>query len=71
MDVQGEIGAAAAKASPPIAVAVVSISGWGVQEWMFAATLGYIVLQALYLLWKWHREWREPPPDDDANDTHA
>jgi hypothetical protein len=46
------------KVSPPVTVAIASAQGWGIQEWMYAATLGYIVLQALYLLWKWHKEWK-------------
>lgn len=47
------------KTAPIVAVAGASVSGWGVQQWMYAGTLGYIVLQGLYLLWKWHREWKK------------
>lgn len=57
-ELAGEIGAASAKAAPPLAVAGASVSGWGVQEWMYAATFVYVVAQLAYLLWKWHREWR-------------
>ena len=53
-----EVNSAALRISPAAAVASASISGWGVQEWMYAATLGYVVLQGVYLLWKWHHEWR-------------
>lgn len=51
-----EIGAAAAKLSPPIAVASASVAGWGPDKWMYALTAVYVVLQAAYLLWKWRRE---------------
>jgi hypothetical protein len=51
--------AAALKTAPMVAVAGASAAGWSVQEWMYAGTLGYIVLQAAYLVWKWIREWRK------------
>lgn len=50
---------AAIKSAPPVAVAAASVAGWSVQEWMYAGTLGYIVLQAGYLVWKWYREWHK------------
>lgn len=58
-DLSNEIGAAAAKVSPPLTVAAASASGWGVQEWMYAATFVYVVAQLGYLLWKWWREARK------------
>ena len=57
--IHDEVNAAAMKLSPPTAVLAASVSGWGVQDWMYAATIGYIVLQAGYLVWKWRREWRK------------
>jgi hypothetical protein len=48
---------AAAKVSVPVAMAAVSIGGWGVAEWMYTATIVYIAMQAGYLAWKWRREW--------------
>jgi len=57
-DMANEAGYAATKAAPAVGVALASASGWGVQEWMYAATLLYVLMQAAYLLWKWHREWR-------------
>lgn len=57
-DLGNEIGVASAKVAPALGVAAASVTGWGVQEWMYAGTLGYIILQALYLLWKWRREWK-------------
>jgi hypothetical protein len=56
----GELRTALASVSPPAAVVAASVSGWGVQEWMYAATIGYIAIQASYLLWKWRREARKP-----------
>ena len=61
-EIGNEISAAATKAAPALAVTAASVSGWGVQEWMYAATIGYIVLQALYLCWKWWREHRRGEP---------
>jgi hypothetical protein len=55
-----EAQSAAVKLSPPALVIGASVAKWGVQEWMYAATIGYIALQALYLLWKWRREARKP-----------
>ncbi len=55
-----EIGVAGAKVAPAGIVAAASATGWGVQEWMYAAPLAYVVLQGAYLLRKWHREWRKP-----------
>ena len=47
------------KAIPPIAVtAVATVSSWTMSDWMALATIGYVALQALYLLWKWYRELR-------------
>jgi uncharacterized membrane protein YfcA len=49
-----EVGAAAAKLAP-----VGIVATWGPADWMYALTAVYVVLQALYLLWKWHREWKK------------
>jgi hypothetical protein len=57
-ELSNEVGAAIGKASPALGVAVAGASGWGVQEWMYAATFVYVVAQLAYLLWKWHREWK-------------
>lgn len=57
-DFSSEIQAAMAKVSPPVLVAGAAVSGWGVQEWMYAATFVYVVAQLAYLLWKWRREWK-------------
>lgn len=43
----------AVKAVPPVVV-----SAWTLNDTVMTATLAYIVLQALYLLWKWFKEWK-------------
>ena len=52
-----EIGAAGFKSAPAIGVSVAG-AAWGVEQWMYAATLVYVVAQLGYLLWKWRREWK-------------
>lgn len=51
-----EITNAGAKLIPPAAVTMVSVAGYTLQDWVFIATIGYLVLQATHLLWKWWRE---------------
>ena len=58
-EIIGTTGSAVLKTAPMVAVAGASVAGWGVQEWMYAGTLGYIVLQGMYLVWKWYLEWRK------------
>lgn len=53
-----EVGNAGAKLLPPAVVSVVSASGYTLQDWVFIATIGYLVLQAIHLLWKWRKESR-------------
>lgn len=53
------VSAATLKAAPAVAVVGASAAGWGVQEWMYAATFVYVVAQLAYLLWKWWREARK------------
>ena len=53
-----EVGVAGVKTAPAVIMSAAAGIGWGVQEWMYAATLAYVVLQGAYLLWKWHREWK-------------
>lgn len=57
-EIGNEIGAAVGRTSPALAVAAASVSGWGVQEWMYLATTVYVIAQLGYLAWKWFREWR-------------
>lgn len=51
--------AAAAKAAFPVTVAAASVGGWGMAEWMYTATIIYVVMQAVYLAWKARNEYRD------------
>lgn len=56
---KGDIAQEGLKAAPPVAVsASVWMGGLTLNEVVLLATLGYIGLQAAYLIWKWVREWR-------------
>jgi len=58
-----EVTNAGAKLIPPVTVGIASATGWTVQDWMYAATIFYVVLQASHLLWKWWKEYRSAKPD--------
>lgn len=58
MSLANEIGVAAAKLTPPAAVIWAGVAGWGPQQWMYAATTVYVVMQSIYLGWKGIREYR-------------
>lgn len=54
-----------AAATPPVAVTTAAVmGGLTLQEWMAVATILYIVLQAGFLLWRWHRAWRKAQAAD-------
>lgn len=53
------IAAAALKVSPAAAVVAAQVSGMTLQQWMYAATILYCVVQSAYLVAKWVRERRE------------
>ncbi len=55
-----DIASEAAKAAPPVTVIATStLAGWSLNNFIGAATLIYIILQAGYLLWKWRRDWKK------------
>ncbi|SDQ42520.1 hypothetical protein [Pseudoxanthomonas sp. CF125] len=59
-DLTHAIGAAVGKSAPP--AGIVGLAALGAIDMTFVvglATVGYIVLQASYLLWKWAKERRE------------
>lgn len=48
-----------------------------IDNWLALAGIGFIALQALYLLWRWRRDWKRerqrraaglPPPETDRGD---
>ena len=47
---------AVGKASPPIAVAGVTIAGMSLQEWVLVSTLIYTILQTALLIRKYFKE---------------
>lgn len=57
-DLRGDVSIATMKASPPV---VAMVCGLTLNEWVAVATIVYILLQTLYLGWKWRRERRHPP----------
>lgn len=57
-DLPAELNTAAAKLSVPATVIGAQAAGWGPQEWVYVATIAYLVMQAAYLAWRWHREWK-------------
>jgi hypothetical protein len=46
-----DIGAATLKTALPVTAWAMTLN-----HWVALATLGYILLQAAYLIWKWRRE---------------
>ena len=59
LKLNAEIASEAMKAAPPVTVTATALAaGWNLNNIIGAATLVYIVLQAGYLVWKWHRDWR-------------
>lgn len=53
-----EIAAEATKTAPPVAAMTVASHGYTLQDWVWVATLVYIVLQVGWLLWRWWKAWR-------------
>jgi hypothetical protein len=50
-----EAGSEAIKSAPPLAVLGATVGGLTLQDWVLIATLGYLALQAGWLLWRWWR----------------
>lgn len=59
----GEIAAAGIKAAPAVAVTGAASVGMSLEEWVFVATLVYLVLQILYLAWKFWRDLKKGAND--------
>jgi hypothetical protein len=51
------------KSAPPLAVVG---TAWYLKleldDWLKLATIGYIALQAVYLLWRWYQDWKKTKP---------
>lgn len=51
------------KATPPVTVSVVAwMQGLTINDVVGIATLAYIALQAIYLIWKAYREYKNGKP---------
>lgn len=55
----GEYAMAAAKSAPPVAVIAANTAGLSLEQWVFIATLIYLALQSIYLLYKFGRDISE------------
>jgi len=58
VSIKTELASGVMKISPPVAVIWAELAGWGPQEWMYALTSVYVVLQIVHLSWRWIREAR-------------
>jgi len=55
-EIYNTLGVAAAKTTPAVVGAV-----WTADTIVAAFTVGYIVLQSAYLIWRWRRERKRTP----------
>ncbi|WMJ70231.1 hypothetical protein [Stenotrophomonas sp. 24(2023)] len=53
------VGAAAAKAAPPVTVAGAVAAGINLDRLVVVLTIIYLAAQISYLGWRWVREWRQ------------
>jgi hypothetical protein len=51
-----DLSKAAAELTPPVVFGAVRLAGMSLPDWVAAATLVYIVLQAAHLVWRWRRQ---------------
>lgn len=55
-----DIGVAVLKVTPPVTVAVATTAGSINPQWFVVIpTAVYVVVQTLYLLWRWSKEFRK------------
>jgi hypothetical protein len=58
--VKNELPQEILKSAPPVAVTAVSVAqDMTLNQWVAIATLAYIVMQMVYLGWKWWREHKK------------
>lgn len=46
-------------ASPPVAVAAVTLAGLTLQDWVYALTITYTLFLIGEKLWRWFKAWQE------------
>ena len=61
----GDYATAAAKSAPPVAVLAADTTGLSLEQWVFVATLIYLALQSIYLLYKFVRDLRDDRRERD------
>jgi len=64
MSTAHETSIAAAKASFPTGVVLMTLGGIALQDWVFILTLIYLVVQIGHLIWRWVRDVREEKEED-------
>jgi len=57
-----------ALAATPVSLLSAPIFGISLDDWVKLAGLGFIVLQAMYLIWRWRREWKRKQRDTKPGD---
>lgn len=66
-EVKEEAASQAVKAVPAVAAATTTmVIGLTLNEWLAIASIAFIALQAVYLVWKWRREVKRSPSHGDA-----
>ncbi len=68
-DTIAEAGALAVKSSPAVAVSAVSVMGANLQVSVYAVTIGYVLLQSAFLIYKWRRLHRKNKREDEDADA--
>lgn len=61
-----ELPGATLKSSWPLALIGLSFSGWTAQDWFYAISSFFVILQGAYVAWKWRREAKKPDESDRA-----
>ena len=71
MDMKHEhtVGAAAAKAAPPVGVSAATLAGVPVSDMVLWITLIYLVVQVSYLAWRWYRDIKMAHRTDDEHEA--
>lgn len=51
-----DVSKAVAEVTPPVAFVAVHLTGLSLSDWVAGATLVYVLLQTIHLLWRWRRQ---------------
>lgn len=61
----------AMQAAPSIGAIVIYLTDRDINWWAAFAGIVFIVVQVLYMLWRWHRDWRREKAGRKPVDTAA